>query len=187
LFSAFFHFYQNPNGVFLNEKWFLFNEIMERVVKMSDGVKNKWKEGVIILIILINFLLLIIGQLIEGLRAFSTGFIGISTFFLILMIMYTPSDKKALKKGEMRKAIAGSFIVVYFAFLSFLIFEESGTSYTGAFKTMIDHFTYLIGIIIVFYFGSRSVEEYMKQKKDIETENAIVQQKLLEIELKKLQ
>jgi len=76
------------------------------------------------------------------------------------------SASEDLENGEMRKAIAGSFIVVYFAFLSLLIFEESSTLYTGVFKTMIDHFSYLVGIIVVFYFGSRSVDEYMKNKKE---------------------
>jgi hypothetical protein len=82
------------------------------------------------------------------------------------------TDSRHLNEGEMRKAIAASFIVVYFALLSLFTFVESDTSYTGVFKAMIDHFTYLVGIIVVFYFGSRSVEEYMKHKKEYEKEYA---------------
>jgi len=66
--------------------------------------------------------------------------------------------------GEVRKAITATFIIVYFALLSLINFEELGTSYTGLFKTMMDHFTYLVGIIVVFYFGSRSVEKYLDLK-----------------------
>jgi len=147
---------------------------------MSNGenVKDKWKKGIILLIIIIDIAFLLIGIIFKEFIAFSIGSIGVFTFFFILMLLYNPSDSKYLKKGEMRKAIAGSFIVVYFAFLSLLTFEESGTSYTGVFKTMIEHFTYLVGIIVVFYFGSRSVDEYMKNKKENLKEEIKLQQEI---------
>jgi len=189
-FHHFFNSSQNPIGVFLNENWLGYYEVWKRVVKMSDeNKKDKWKKGKwpIFFIGLIDIILLLFGILIKDFRAFSIGFIGIFTFFGILMLTKYLSASEDLENGEMRKAITGSFIVVYFAFLSLFTFEEFGISYTGVFKTMIDHFTYLVGIIVVFYFGSRSVEEYMKNKKGIETENAKVQQELLKVELEKLQ
>jgi len=137
---------------------------------MSNGenVKDKWKKGKypIIFIGSIDILFLFFGINNKDFRAFYIGFIGIFTFLGILMLTKYLSASEDLENGEMRKAIAGSFIVVYFAFLSLLIFEESSTLYTGVFKTMIDHFSYLVGIIVVFYFGSRSVDEYMKNKKE---------------------
>lgn len=89
---------------------------------------------------------------------------GVITFLGILMLVNYLSNSSALDKGEMRKAIAGSFIIVYFALVSLLTFTPEFFSDTELARAIIGHFTYLVGIIIVFYFGSRSVEEYLKIK-----------------------
>ncbi|KYK24035.1 hypothetical protein AYK24_06890 [Thermoplasmatales archaeon SG8-52-4] len=139
---------------------------------MSD-VKNdwniiKWKSVIKIagIIAVLDSLLLLFGTLELIDIAFSVGCIGIITFLGVLMLVNFMSETKELKKGEMRKAIAASFTTVYFAVLSLLIFTDLGQSASGLSKTMIDHFTYLVGIIVVFYFGSRSVDKYVESKKD---------------------
>jgi hypothetical protein len=118
-----------------------------------------------------------------GFLSFAIGIIGIFTFTVFLALLNFLSDpkskdntaqeneqkdddKKHLDSGEVRKAIAATFIVVYFAVFALINFEQFGTEYTGLFKQMLDHFTYLVGIIVVFYFGSRSVEKYLEFRKD---------------------
>ena len=73
-------------------------------------------------------------------------------------------ESSAFEMGEMRKAITGSFITVYFVVVALLIFKGVDTVDTELSKTIIGHFTYLVGIIIVFYFGSRGVREYLKYR-----------------------
>ena len=120
--------------------------------------------------ILFWFFILLIGSidifiLLWQSSIFSVGVIGIITFSGILIGLNILTGNKNLCKGEMRKAITISFIVVYFALLSLSTINNLGISYTGMFQTMIEHFTYLVGIVIVFYFGSRSVEKYIDAKK----------------------
>jgi len=74
------------------------------------------------------------------------------------------SESPALEKGEVRKAIAGSFIAVYFTIISLLTFTGFSLSDAETAKIVIGHFSYLIGIIVVFYFASSSVREYLKIK-----------------------
>ena len=81
------------------------------------------------------------------------------------MLLNFLTDNELLKEmGGMRKAITISFIVVYFALLALSSIEDLGASYTGMFQIMIDHFTYLVGIVVVFYFGSSTVEKYIEKK-----------------------
>jgi hypothetical protein len=138
---------------------------------MSGEVKGKGK------IILIKWNLLWIGTidiiilLIAGIfftevSIYSIGIIGIVTFIGTLKFLNLLSGDAHIEQGEIRKAITISFIVVYFSLLSLVILENFGRFYTGVFQTLIDHFTYLVGIVVVFYFGSRSVEEYLKNKKE---------------------
>ena len=111
-------------------------------------------------------ILLIAGIFFTEVSIYSIGIIGIFTFIGTLKSLNLLSGDTHIEQGEIRKAITISFIVVYFSLLSLVILEDFGASYTGIFQTLIDHFTYLLGIVVVFYFGSRSVEEYLKNKKD---------------------
>ena len=99
----------------------------------------------------------------EEISIFSVGFIGIFTFIYLLMLLNYLTGNGKICEGEMRKAITISFIVVYFGLLSLSTVEDFGISYNGMFQTMIDHFTYLVGIVVVFYFGSRSVDNYINK------------------------
>lgn len=81
------------------------------------------------------------------------------------MIANTLSESKRIDKGEMRKAITASFIVVYLTILSILTLMDDVITDTELTKTIIGHFTYVVGLIIVFYFGSRVAEEYIEKEK----------------------
>ena len=95
-----------------------------------------------------------------------------------MLVNYLSKDPN-VTKGEVRKAIAASCIAVYFAVVALLTFSGSNLSDTIV-EIVIEHFTYVIGIVIVFYSGSRSVEGYMKLKgkqAKIETEEKEPEQK----------
>lgn len=91
--------------------------------------------------------------------------IGLVTFFGIILTANYMSGTSPFNTGEIRKAITGSFIAVYFTFLPAVTFGGSMIPSGEPIKTIINNFTWIVGLIIVFYFGSRTVEEYVKNKK----------------------
>jgi cation transport ATPase len=91
--------------------------------------------------------------------------IGLVTFFGILLTANYMSGTSPFNTGEIRKAITGSFIAVYFTFLPAVTFGGSIIPSGEPVKTIISNFTWIVGLIIVFYFGSRTVEEYVKSRK----------------------
>lgn len=90
--------------------------------------------------------------------------IGIITFFGILLIANYMSGTSPFDTGEVRKALTGSFIVIYFAFVPLVTFGNISLASAEPIKTIITNFTWIVGAIIIFYFGSRAVEEYIKSK-----------------------
>ena len=91
--------------------------------------------------------------------------IGIVTFFGILLVANYMSGTSPFNTGEVRKALTGAFVVEYFTFLPIVTFGGASIPSGEPLKTVIANFTWIIAVIIVFYFGSRSVEEYVKVKK----------------------
>jgi len=47
----------------------------------------------------------------------AVGFVGIMTFFVMLVVAHGLSHSKYLDRGEIRKAIVASFLAVYFSIL----------------------------------------------------------------------
>jgi len=90
--------------------------------------------------------------------------IGIVTFFGILLIANYMSGTSPFDTGEVRKALTGSFIVIYFAFVPLITFGNISLASAEPIKTIITNFTWIVGAIVIFYFGSRAVEEYIKSK-----------------------
>jgi len=85
--------------------------------------------------------------------AWSLATIAIGTFFGLLYI------------GDMKTAIAGSFVTLYFALLiiySFSKFQPTVTSDLA--KQVIGQFTVLIGTVIAGYFGATAVVEREREK-----------------------
>ena len=129
--------------------------------------EEKWKKATLMAIVIgvLDILVLFLGTFKPSHIGWSVGSIGVITFLGILMLVNYLSESTAFDKGEMRKAIAGSFIAVYFALVSLLTFTDfSPSDNTELAKTIIGHFTTLIEIIIVFYFVSSGVREYLKFK-----------------------
>ncbi len=127
---------------------------------------EKWRKAVL-MAIAITFLdaaILLFGIVDPSFVAWSVSSIGIITFFGILVLANYLSNSPALDKGEMRKAIAGSFFAVYFVLVSLLTFTEFEHSDPDLARAAIGHFTSLVKVIVIFYFGSSTVREYLKLK-----------------------
>jgi hypothetical protein len=87
--------------------------------------------------------------------------VGVLTFFGWLSIAVQFSNSMKLDKGEIRKGIAGSFLMVYFATLALVVFGDPMDRSLEAPKIM-DGLTQIIEVIIVFYFSSRTAVELTK-------------------------
>jgi hypothetical protein len=88
--------------------------------------------------------------------------IGLVTFLGIMLIVNYMSGTSPFNTGEIRKAITVSLITVYLAFVPLMAF--GGVSFpTGTSKTIVTNFTWIIGAVIVLYFTTRPIEEYIKK------------------------
>jgi hypothetical protein len=76
-------------------------------------------------------------------------------------------QQKEMSEQEWKERWGIAFVIVliiaYFALVLFLTFSGSNLS-DAKVETVIEHYTYIVVVIIVFYFGFRSVEEYLKLK-----------------------
>lgn len=95
----------------------------------------------------------------------SIASVGIISFLGVLMLTNYLSNSRNLNQGEMRKALTVSFTAVYFSLISLLTFKDFPISEKEIAQSITGHFTYLIGIIIVFYFGSSAMREYLNSVK----------------------
>lgn len=90
--------------------------------------------------------------------------IGIITFFGILLIANYMSGTSPFDSGEVRKALTGSFVLIYFLFVPLVTFGSLNIPVVEPIRTIITNFTWIVGAIVIFYFGSRAVEEFVKAK-----------------------
>ena len=88
--------------------------------------------------------------------------IGIVTFFGTLIIANYMSGTSQFNSGEIRKAVTTSVVTVYLSFIPPITFGSIQIPNDGTVKGIVQNFTWIVGIIIVFYFISRSIEEYAK-------------------------
>lgn len=124
----------------------------------------------IVLGAILSFIML--GILIQNL-ALSVASAGAIAFFGILIISgynKKSSAKPASQtKGIMRRAIAGSLIIVYIIAFSMITFSDSDDHDYN--EKVLTHFTNVVMVIIVFYFGSKAVLQYLEFKKEQENGN----------------
>lgn len=147
-----------------------------KVIKEQDNfrkqVKNfrskKWSNAIKMISILAVIDLIIVPLLVMLLDIPVQWIlipIGIITFFGILLIANYMSGTSPFDTGEVRKALTGSFVIIYFALIPLLTFGSLNLPADESIKTIITNFTWIVGAIVIFYFGSRAVEEYVKSKK----------------------
>ncbi|AIS32084.1 MULTISPECIES: hypothetical protein [Methanobacterium] len=85
--------------------------------------------------------------------------LGLVTFLGMMLIVNYMSGTSPFNTGEIRKAITVSLITVYLAFVPLLTMGVVG--FPGA-QTIVTNFTWLIAVVIVLYFATRPLEEYIK-------------------------
>ena len=73
--------------------------------------------------------------------------IAVATFLTLLSVF-----------GNVQQAIAGSFVIVYFALLATLSFAAGDVLSTDVAKQMLSNFTTLTGVVVGSYFASATVE-----------------------------
>jgi hypothetical protein len=85
--------------------------------------------------------------------------LGLVTFLGMMLIVNYMSGTSPFNTGEIRKAITVSLITVYLSFVPLLTMGV--VVFPGA-QTIITNFTWLIAVVIVLYFATRPLEEYIK-------------------------
>lgn len=126
---------------------------------------NEWKSMCII-----SLTTVFSSTLLLFLATFETGFnyrVSISWAFgsmsLIVFFGLYLISKKIYSEGiedskSIKDAITGTMIAVYMMVITFYIFKEVPTQDTSLVQTIVAHFTYLVGIVIVSYFGSDALK-----------------------------
>ncbi len=88
--------------------------------------------------------------------------IGVVTFFGTLIIVNYMSGTVQFNSGEIRKALTTSIITVYLIFVPLITFGTIQIPNDVVVKPIVENFTWIVGIIIIFYFVSRAIEEYAR-------------------------
>lgn len=136
-----------------------------RKIRISN--EKKWKNALKMISLLIILDLIIIPLLLYVMDLPLYWFfisLGLITFFGMVVVANYMSGTAPLNTGEVRKALTVSFIAVYFAMISLIVF--GGVQYPGQLGIiLIQCFTVLVALIIGFYFSTRAIEKYVKAKK----------------------
>jgi hypothetical protein len=89
--------------------------------------------------------------------------IGIVTFFGILLLVNYMSGSSSYNSGEVRTAVTGSFVTVYLILLPLISLGSVNIPSLNP-LTAIGYFTWIVGAVVIFYFVSGSLEQYVKIK-----------------------
>jgi hypothetical protein len=143
--------------------------------KVSSGVKDNEKKVVTqkqwtilacsaLLIAGFDIVMLILAQIFNQ-YIWTFASIGVVTFIGMLSTANYASKTLDYKGGEMRTALASSIVIMYLVLVSFFSFSTKDISSPMA-ASVLQHFTYVVEIVIVFYFGSKAVMEGIKKLKE---------------------
>jgi len=136
-------------------------------------MRNKRTKSLwwIVLIGLVNIIFVLLGVRGYISAASVVIIIGVFSFFSTLALANFFSENDKLMKGEMRKAMATSLLMVYFTVLALTLVDSSATlafsspGADGMKTTIIGDFSTLMAVVVGFYFGGRSAEEIIKSWK----------------------
>ncbi len=129
----------------------------------------------IVITILLDVIIIYIGvdESLSFHLGWAVGSVGFINFFSMILLtnILNSSESTSIQKEHVRKAIATSFITTYFIFLALLSFEHNAqtnlVNNQSSLTPILSNFTYLVGVVIVFYFASGSVSEYIKYKSKV--------------------
>lgn len=140
------------------------NENLDRQIKHFRA--RKWFNSLKMIVILGVLDLIIIPLLVAFLNIPLPWLfisLGIINFFGILVISNYMSNTNPFDTGEIRKALTGAFVVLYFVFVPLITFENILPT-SEIVTTIITAFSTIVIVVIGFYFGTRGIEEFKKIK-----------------------
>ena len=117
-----------------------------------------------VIIIISNVVILYVGTVHIVPLMWSIGSIGIITFFGTLILVNTLSRTRNLDKGEIRISITSSVIVVYFIIVALIVCIDCQIRDSIEIDSILHSFTVIVGVVIVFYFGSRTIDVWKSKK-----------------------
>lgn len=133
--------------------------------KVRHSKEKSWKSALKMIGIL-GVLDLVVIPAIINLLAIPLQWIfvslGLVTFLGVMLIVNYMSGTSPFNTGEIRKAITVSLITVYLAFVPLMAFGLVIFPGGNSAQTIVTNFTWLIGAVIVLYFATRPLEEYIK-------------------------
>ncbi len=119
-----------------------------------------------LLIGIADIVVLGLGGLYPQFLYWSLGSVAIITFLGILTLVNSASLSPEFNTGEMRKAIASSFVILYLIVLAVFVstgFGSSGNEQsTEVINNVMTPLSYLMGAIAAFYFGEKYIEKIKK-------------------------
>lgn len=135
--------------------------------KVRHSNEKNWKNALKMISIL-GLLDLVVVPAIITLLALPLQWIyvsmGLVTFLGLILITNYMSGTSPFNTGEIRKAITVSLITVYLAFVPLMAFGLVVFPMGNSAQTIVTNFTWLIGVVIILYFSTRPVEEYIKER-----------------------
>jgi hypothetical protein len=85
---------------------------------------------------------------------------GLLTFYAMLTHSIGSGSDAQLRDGDMRMAIASSITAMYLMLVGYGVFLAAGNDAMDPLaKNLFDSFSYIVGIVIAFYFGSSAYVE----------------------------
>lgn len=140
-------------------------------IKNNPGIKLQkeifWMGFLIVFIVLVSYIMTVVfPSKVRNILAGMIVVIGLVSFFGFVRLGVGPGDR-ALSKSDTRLAIVASLITTYIALVgsvSTFAPRAGDTNSPEITTTLINHFTYIIGVVIVFYFGTTAFETAQKYR-----------------------
>ncbi len=136
---------------------------------VAETFEHRWKAAnwILLTVILVDVSALVIGVVFQILRndplplVAGLGVIVIVTILGTLMGFNRLSESPDLTKGEMRKSIAITIIILYLLVIILAITTQLALENEQE-KLVIDNFSNVVIAVIIFYFGSRTAQTFFK-------------------------
>ncbi len=92
----------------------------------------------------------------------SVGTTAVISFFVLLVAQMPTTGQ--ITKNRMRNAIAGSFVLTYLVAVALVLFVSREEDLPAVTETLLTSFTFLMTVVIGFYFGTAAVEKWAEFK-----------------------
>ena len=136
---------------------------------VTEAFEHRWKAAnwILLMVIFVDVSAIVIGVIFQMLLndplplVAGLGVIVIVTILGTLMGFNRLSESPDLTKGEMRKSIAITIIILYLLVIILAITTQLSLENDQE-KLVIDNFSNVVIAVIIFYFGSRTAQTFFK-------------------------